>query len=469
MRKADAVKARIKQWIATGMLKADERLPSVRDMARKLQMSSVTVHQAYSELEQEGIISVRPRSGFRVNSQVKRLREFSSSNALDEVMLAPPTNLQMEAEFCASYSVRTNIDTLGSAYASDDLLPTDDLYQQMSRLLRWEAKNREPLPWLGASSLIETITRRYNLTGVSRETHNLITTTALEVAVLMVIDRIMGPDDTVLIESPSDMSVIAPIRSTKVRFMEIYSHPKQGLDIDQLRRIFKENRIRMFVVSTHKNAATGMVYSRHDLQRIVEAATEHNVIILQNATGRFLTDEPDIFDLADFDVKDLVISMGGFADFLGPYFGIAWVCAPKRWHIKPRTQNMPRAGEWARQSAVGAYIGGRSFDRQMSELRAKIALRVQHGLALMYSHFPDDCVVARPSSGYNCWVRAPGFDTIRSFAAAAARGVSFSPGPLFSASYSFRDHFRINLSRQWTSKDEAEIAILGEFLAASNV
>src|SRR5690606_16538630 len=116
----------------------------------------------------------------------------------------------------------------------------------------------------GATNLMEAITRRYNLTGVSRETHDLITTTSLEAAVLMVIDKVIGPEETVLIESPSDISVVAPVRSTKVRFMEIYSHPKQGIDIDQLRRIFKENRIRMFVVSTYKNQSTGAVYSRRD-------------------------------------------------------------------------------------------------------------------------------------------------------------------------------------------------------------
>ncbi len=466
MRKPDLVKIRVREWVATGMLKTDERLPSVREMARKLGLSSVTVHQAYSELEQEGVISVRPRSGFRINSQIRRLPEFDG-NGLDEDIFTPAINKEREAEFCANYLVRTNINSFGSAYMSDDLLPTDDLYRQMMRFIRWEANNREPIPWLGANSLLETIVRQYNLTGASRQTHNLITTTSLESAVLMAIEKIVRPGDTVLVESPSDISVVAPIRSAKVRFMEIYSHPKFGIDIDQLRKIFQENSIRMFAVSTYKNQPTGAVYSRRDLQRIVEIATEHNVILLENVTGRFLVEHQGMFDLADFDVKELVISVCSFADLFGPHFGIGWICAPKRWHLTPRIRNMPRAGDWARQSAIAAYLGGRAFDRQIRELVVAMSLRVQYGLSLIDNYFPDNCVVTRPTSGYTCWVKAPrGFDSVRSFADAFSRGVSFAPGPLFSASYSFRDHFRINLSHRWTSDGEAKIEVLGKLLQA---
>jgi GntR family transcriptional regulator len=58
----DAVRAEI----ASGRLPVDEILPSVRQVARELEINPMTVSKAYSRLEVEGLVERLPGRGMRV-------------------------------------------------------------------------------------------------------------------------------------------------------------------------------------------------------------------------------------------------------------------------------------------------------------------------------------------------------------------------------------------------------------------
>jgi GntR family transcriptional regulator len=55
--------AQIREAVARGRLKAEERLPSVRDLSRQLVVNPNTVARVYTELEREGILNTRPGLG----------------------------------------------------------------------------------------------------------------------------------------------------------------------------------------------------------------------------------------------------------------------------------------------------------------------------------------------------------------------------------------------------------------------
>lgn len=53
----------IKNAIASGTLKPDEKLPSIREMAMELKISMITIKRAYADLESEGYILTRSGLG----------------------------------------------------------------------------------------------------------------------------------------------------------------------------------------------------------------------------------------------------------------------------------------------------------------------------------------------------------------------------------------------------------------------
>lgn len=66
----------IKDAIAAGALSPDDQLPSIREMAETLKISSITIKRAYRDLETEGFIMTRAGLGsFVAETQPAEIRE----------------------------------------------------------------------------------------------------------------------------------------------------------------------------------------------------------------------------------------------------------------------------------------------------------------------------------------------------------------------------------------------------------
>lgn len=64
----------IKNLILMGELAPDEKLPSVRNLARELGINPNTIQKAYTELERQGVIVSLPGRGSVVTSETDSLR-----------------------------------------------------------------------------------------------------------------------------------------------------------------------------------------------------------------------------------------------------------------------------------------------------------------------------------------------------------------------------------------------------------
>jgi GntR family transcriptional regulator len=62
----------VRRAIVVGTLRAEDPLPSVRELAGELVVNPRTVSQAYQELEREGVIYVRRGQGTFVSEAVKK-------------------------------------------------------------------------------------------------------------------------------------------------------------------------------------------------------------------------------------------------------------------------------------------------------------------------------------------------------------------------------------------------------------
>ena len=75
----------IEKLIGDGVLRAGDRLPSVRQACRIHRMSPVTVLQAYYLLESRGLVEARPKSGYYVKARLgARLPEPAMARSLGD-------------------------------------------------------------------------------------------------------------------------------------------------------------------------------------------------------------------------------------------------------------------------------------------------------------------------------------------------------------------------------------------------
>jgi GntR family transcriptional regulator len=76
----------LREAVARGRVRPDERLPSVRDLSRTLVINPNTVARVYTELEREGVINTRPGLGVFVAHPKAELTRKARKERLDEML-----------------------------------------------------------------------------------------------------------------------------------------------------------------------------------------------------------------------------------------------------------------------------------------------------------------------------------------------------------------------------------------------
>ena len=107
----------VKYYVASGMLRAGEKLPSIRELARALSVNPTTIVKAFTELEHEGIIELMHGKGAFVTAAAPRMsdaereevvRRLARQLVVEARQLGAPTELVLRL-------VKEQLDGLGRA------------------------------------------------------------------------------------------------------------------------------------------------------------------------------------------------------------------------------------------------------------------------------------------------------------------------------------------------------------------
>lgn len=72
----------IRYYIASGVLRAGEQLPSIRALARRLSVNPATVVKAYTELQHGGVIEISHGRGAFVSDSAARMSDAQRKKSL---------------------------------------------------------------------------------------------------------------------------------------------------------------------------------------------------------------------------------------------------------------------------------------------------------------------------------------------------------------------------------------------------
>ena len=83
----EQIKEKIKELVINGVLKENEKIPSVRELATILAINPNTIQKAYHELEQEGFIySLRAKGSF-VAPKESAIRKNGTEELMNELKI----------------------------------------------------------------------------------------------------------------------------------------------------------------------------------------------------------------------------------------------------------------------------------------------------------------------------------------------------------------------------------------------
>ncbi|MGR3321106.1 MAG: aminotransferase-like domain-containing protein [Pseudooceanicola sp.] len=460
----------IRNWISSGTIKPGERLRSIREMSRQTGYSIVTVHHAYSLLESEGAIVARPRSGFFVAESSGGLGEFPEQRADPPEEAGASDNIELArrlSDWLAAQHV--SVRRVLRAHAP---MPTRGLATGMMRAYRNAARHGDRSSETGGMlRLREAVAARNILRGTRTLPDQVVIVPNAMAAFATCMDTLVSPGGKVVIETPGYFPALSVLHRRGIGIVELYSHPRNGVDPDQLDHLLRAGGIDACILMPSSHYPTGVSYSDEVRARLVSVAASHGVAIVENDVFAELQHSAAAAPtLRRFDAHDNVVQFGSFGPTLGANFGLGWIVTGRHRQdmLVSRLFYEERAGSLPIQDAVADYVSGPAFDRTLRRYREGLGHAVRRGMSELGQVLPRGSAVSRPDGGHTCWIRCPvGTDTLAVAQAVGVDGPLLVPGPVFSPTAGFRNFFSLDLSAAGTPDFDRLLERLGPALAAA--
>jgi len=226
-----AVASDIKERIATGEFLKVKKLPTVRDLAKEYETTTVTISNALKELDREGIVERKAGSGVFIK----------------------------------------DVENGGFPLNDLRLIFNDILENDGAEAFEYESSD-------GFSGLKEVVKQRSGLDFKDRE---VLITSGSQQGLHLIFDSMLKYGDWVLVEEPTYPAVLRLLNEMGVR-VETVPMTENGPDIRELKRVFRSRPLRMAYLMPRYHNPTGVCYSEESVKLIAELATENGVYIVED-------------------------------------------------------------------------------------------------------------------------------------------------------------------------------------------
>jgi DNA-binding transcriptional MocR family regulator len=461
-----AIAEQIANQIEAGLYREGERLPSVRALAKTHEVSATTAARVLIELEQNGFVEARARSGFYVASRT-RAGNTPSATRTAPIPASAKVNELIGRIFRATISTGAArpVMTLGAAELDEALLPHKELAVAVARavreggasLLAYGHRNGDP-------DLRRRIVHILALRGVSLVPDDIVVTTGESEALGLALMALTSPDSAVAVESPCFFGILQWIETLGLRAVEIATDPHRGIDIDELERIAEATPLAALALNPTFHNPFGFAMPPEAMRRLMSVVERHRLPVIEDDVYGELHHSGRVRSpLKSFDREGWVFYCSSFSKTLAPGFRIGW-CVPGRFGENLERVRAPcNAGVTTlTQRALAVYLDGRAYRRHLDGLRRLFGAQASAIRKLVLESFPIGTLISEPGGGFVFWVEIPApFDVMRFSELALAEGISIAPGPIFSASGGFDNAFRLSVGRRLTPDVDAAIRSLG--------
>jgi len=439
--------------IREGIYKPGHKLPSVRELKDKYQLSTSSVQNGYEYLIIQGLVESVPKSGYYVSNQFSKSDEPINTNrtpiirdALFENNLASITSLRKGRKLS-----EFNVTAPG-----DLLVPQKLILRTMQQVIREQgASLLRYYPSNGLPDLKENITKRAaGYQTILNPGELLITDGALQ-ALYIALASVCSAGDVVAVESPCIFSMLEVIRVLNLKVIEIPIDRENGFDIDFLKKACAENKISAVLLTPNFHNPTGISLTDEKKKALLSVVQDYEIALIENdiyGDLHFSGIRPTT--IKSFDDSGLVMTYSSYAKTLAPGIRLGWLSAGK--FVQRAEQIKFSLGSTVSpiyQETVNRLLSTNSYERHLMAFRKQLAKNASLTLDLLSKNFPEGTSMTVPSGGYSIWVKMPDTTDMDSFYAQCEKiGVRFTPGYTFSFSDTFSNFFRVVFADAYTPK-----------------
>jgi len=443
----------IKNKIDKRKIKEGDKLPTIRDLSKKLGVNNVTVVSAYNKLKLEGYAYQKVGSG----SYAKRKEVASNfrreySNALKKLSLETLPEV---------------VDFTGETTA-EVLFPIDDLKSIINEVLERDganallSDNRN-----GYTNLIYTINKVFWNNKLNSE--DIIIVSGAQQGIDIASKGILNINDNIIVEKPTYVGALSVFKWRKVNLFEVPIE-EDGINLDKFEKILQKNEIKCFYTMSYFQNPTGISYSIEKKKRILDLAEIYDFYIIEDDYLSELIYENSL-EYVPFkwlDKRDRVIYIKSFSKIFLPGIRLGYLVAPEifRETLQNSKHNTDITTSSLMQRALELYISGQKWKKNIKDLNDEYIQRYTHMKKILDEEFSDILTYIDPRGGLNFYLTLKDdyrINTKELFMSLKKRNVYITPGAMFFTSQSDgQGSFRLAFYQTDKEKIEKGMRILKE-------
>jgi len=457
--------------IQAGSLAEGDRMPSVRALMRTHEVSLSTALQMCRQLEDEGWLEARPRSGHFVRRPSRaRLAPASELSTLALPDPAPYTGLHERVSSLLARARRHRIDVnLSFNMCAPSLYPREALRNAMTRALRDHPELLTAAPQQhGNAALKAAVAKRSLMHGIHAPPEQVLITHGCIEALNLALRAVARPGDMIAVESPTYHGLLQLIEGLGLRALEVPTSPHTGLSLEALELALDcYPAIKAVLAMPNLQNPQGSVMPDEHKQRLVRLCESRDLALIEDGSFSALSSSAVPLKAAKaWDGSGHVIYCASLSKLLAPGLSLGWMI-PGRWQARVEMLKYTQtrySEEWPQLAAAG-FLAGSAFDRHLQRMNAALDRQRERMAEAVAEYFPAGTRLSLPRGGVLLWVELPGrLHSERLFDAALAEGIRTSPGSMFSNSSRFDHYLRLGCGWPYDAKIDAAMRTLGRLV-----
>lgn len=430
----------IKNSIEIEKLAEGERLPSIRSLAKKLEVNNVTVVNAYKLLEEEGYTYSLKGSGTYVRPSHYNIDMDFIDNRDLELMTGGVISMD-----------RANID-LSSVSPSPSIFPIDDFKEALIEVLDRdrglafaypEINGYEPL----RESISHFIRDNYDIE-IDKKYIQIIS--GGQQGIDIITKTLVSPGDHVFVENPTYSGALSAFKSRGAKIVGIPMN-KDGIDIDILREYIKKYNPKLLYLMTNFQSPTTYSYSESVKDELIALSRDNNFYIIEDD---FLTDisfHKPRYPLKSKDIHKRVIYIKSFSKSFMPGVRIAFMTMTE--DLLPSIVRAKHSTDISSsaflQRAFDLYLRKGYWNSYMEKVNTLYEKKYRLMLAELSRLEKYNIYAYKPSGGLSLWLELPDpIDSLRLYEECDRNKLSISPGdPFFVDDTVSSNYIRLSFSQ----------------------
>ncbi|MDX1995000.1 MAG: PLP-dependent aminotransferase family protein [bacterium] len=425
----------IKVQIESGTLPAGARLPASRDLARQLNISRISVVNAYAELRAEGYLSAHAGRGTFVakESNGNGSGDKTEAHVTKEVTTSAPDRSIREL---MRMGRKPGVISFGGGSPPPDFFPMASLKDAMNTVLdRDGAKALVYETPEGYGPLRGAVRDYVSALGIRCSPNDVLITGGTQQALDLVVQALLSEGETMLTENPTYIGMIDIARARRVNLQGI-STDDEGIRLDMLENYIIDNPVKLiYVMPTFQNP-TGHVMPLHRRRQLINLAADYGITILEDAVfHEFRFEGEALPPLKALDEDGVVIHASGFTKMLLPGIRIGYLIANSE-HYQ-RLVRVKQAADLStpglNQRVIHLMLERGVLSGQLERNNREFLHRRDVALAAAEKYLPPGSRWNVAQGGLYLWVELPrtGPSAAELYISAVQMGVSYAIGNVF--------------------------------------